>query len=526
MPIQPPELDDARRKNAVAAEIKRRGLALPDSLTEKRDQIALEMTKRGLVPYKTFAEFVKAKKPSLLKFEHIPKLIDVADRILAGILKYVLIMAPPRYLKSEIFSRLLPAYYLLRFPSRTFALTSHAAHLAWELAESARENFVRAGGKLSPETQAKARWQTAAADASGQQGEMWANGMGGGIIGKGFNLGGVDDPIHPDHAFSWTYRKKFETWWENTWLRAREPQAQMFFVMQRLAMEDPIEYLMKQEVEHGGKFALHWHVVCLDEVHSKDPLGRWSGPQGLPPSCTLEPDAREVGQILSPSRFSREEVMERQNQSTPLVVAAQRQQRPMRAEGDFWKLDWFKEREYEVLPDNAYNGADDWDTALTADEQNSASARIRSYRGPAQKDAPLIFPVYIDDVDFRWVKFPELVAWIQSCPGPHHVEAKASGKSAVQQLKAYGVIAHEVPVKGDKLQRASGVQPHVSAGRVYINVRVVEKLLWAEQQGLLRITAEQLQAGGEGLDVNDAFVQALHRHLGIHQPARPVARVV
>ncbi len=509
---------DERRLNAMAAEIKRRGLKPPKSVVAAH--VAKEVMRRGLIVHETFKSFVSAMQPETYRLEHIPKLVDVVDRLLDKALQHVLILAPPRYHKSQIFSRLLPAYYLLRNPARTFALASHADHLALELSEAARENFKRAGGKLAPESAAKRLWQTAHRDKSGRQGEMWATGMGGGVIGRGFHLGGVDDPIHPSHAFSWTRRHAFEVWWENVWLRGRESGAQMFFVMQRLGTEDPIDYLFRREQTHP----LHWHVVALDEVHSAEPLGRWSGPKGIPPSCTLEPDWREVGQVLAPSLFSPAEVKARRLEHTSYVVAAQRQQRPMSATGDFWQAAWF--RDYEELPEKAYNGAYDWDTAFGGDERNSATAMVYSFRGPAKQDKPDQFDVYVEDVDFRWVEFPALVEWMRTLSGPHHVEQKASGKSVVQQLKAYGLTAHEVPVKGDKLARASGVQPHVSAGRVYVNMRVKEKLLLAEQQGLLRLTAEQLQQGGGGTDLNDAFVQALHRHLGIHQERRPRVRFV
>lgn len=521
MPARIPDSPEQQRLNAIALEIKRRGLTPKPAVLEA--ETAIEMAHRGIGAkvYKTFRDYVAYLKPDILQFEHVPKLIDVVDRLLAGALKHVMILAPPRYYKSDVFSRLLPGYYLHHNPAQAFALASHAANLAWQLSEAARDNYTRSGGILSQTAQARARWQTVHRDAKGRPGEMWAVGMGASAIGKGFNLGGVDDPIDPAHVFSYAWRQKFELWWENDWLRAREPGAKMFFVMQRLGMDDPVDYLFRQELTER---ALGWHVVVLDEVHSEEPLGRWSGPRGLPPKCTLEPDARKVGQILAPSLFSIDEVKERQRQSTPFVVAAQRQQRPMRASGDFWQKSWFDQRTYDELPETAYNAGDDWDTALTADERNSASARVRSYRGPAEKNQTDNFPVYIHDVDFRWLEFPELVKWMLSLPGPHYVEEKASGKSAVQQLKAYGITAKEIPVKGDKLARASSVQPHVSAGRVWVHSKVVEKLLWAEQQGLLRITAEQLQVGGAGLDLNDAFVQALHRHLGIHQERRPAVR--
>lgn len=500
-------------REALIAEAEKRGHSVPPEL--RAWALRKEAMRRGLLIHPTFRSFVESEHQSLLQFEHIPKLISVADRVVAGELRYVMILAPPRYLKSEVFSRLLPAYYLLKFPRRMFSLACHAASLSLELSEAARENFVNAGGTLAAETAAKARWQVAGKGRSSMQGTMWAVGVhGGGALGRGFNLGVVDDPLHPDHAYSWMRRQHFKRWWENTWLRSLEPGAQMIFVMQRLHVEDPVDYLFRREVGEGEevKAPLHWHVVVMDEIKSSEPLGRWKGPRGLPSTCTVEPDERKEGAVLAPSRFSAEEVKERQAQN-PVITSAQRQQRPLRPSGDFWRLDWFET--YETLPRDAYDGGWDWDTAQTKEERNSASAYVRSFRGPALNEAKNVFNIYIEDVGFAWVEYPELIAWMKSYPGPHHIEAKSSGKSAAQSLKTYGISVSEVTVLGDKLARASAAQPAVAARRIYVKQGVVQKLLYAEQQGLLRITAEGLQMGGEGLDLNDAFVQALHRHLGI-----------
>jgi hypothetical protein len=232
--------------------------------------------------------------------------------------------------------------------------------------------------------------------------------------------------------------------------------------------------------------------------------------------------------VLAPSRFSPEAVKAAQKGAGPLTTASQRQQRPMQPTGEFWRSDWF-EGTYEDLPPNAYNGGKDWDTAYTEDERNSASAWVESYRGPAkpqQPGQPSEFDIYIHDVGWKWQEFPGQVSWMQSLSGPHYVEQKASGKSVVQALKAYHVVAYEVPVHGDKLARASAVQPAVSNGRVWVRGVAIQKLLWGERQGLLRVTAEALQFGGEGLDLNDAFVQALHRHLEIGAEKKRKVRVL
>jgi hypothetical protein len=332
------------------------------------------------------------------------------------------------------------------------------------------------------------------------------------MLGRGFHLGVLDDPTDPEKASSPTYQKRFIEWYPAKFLSRQDPKARVILVMQRLGVGDPVDFLFRREVGEDTPAApQHWHVVLCDEIKSNEPLGRWDGPMGLPPTCTLEPDERKTGELLAPTLFDAAEVERRQREAGPYVTAAQRQGRPMRPSGDFWKEGWFKNT-YDTLPPGAHNGGKDWDTAYTKEEANSATAYVESYRGAGKPDQ---FPIYIENVDWDWKEFPGLVSWMQSVVGPHYVEEKATGKSVVQALKVYGIKATPVAVKGDKFARAAAAQPAVANHRIYIRKAVLENLLYGEGQGLLRVTAEALQTSVGGLDVNDAFVQALHRHLGL-----------
>lgn len=454
---------------------------------------------------KGFREYVRKHNPTLLNYEHVPRLVDVAERIVAGSLPRVLVIMPPRYFKSEVFSRLLPGYYMRRRPDGKVGLASYGAQLAWELSEEARNYFEADGGMLRKETAAKRRWRNR------EGGEMWADGVGGSLLGRGWNLGVIDDPTDPEKAHSPTYQRRFEEWYPSKMLSRQEPEGALVIVMQRLGMDDPIDFLMRREVgEDTDEAPEHWHVVVCDEIRSNEALGRWDGPKGLPQTCTLEPDPRELGEVLAPSRFSLDQVVKLQRSSGTYVTAAQRQQRPAQPEGEFWKEGWFQV--YDELPAHAHNGGWDWDLAYTKNEANSASAGIESYRGPGGRDE---FPIYIEDVDWEWYEFPEMVNWIRGKGGPHYIEDKASGKSAHQSLQRENVAAHAVQVDGgDKFARASGVQSIAANNRVHVNRKVLRRLLHGERQGLLRVRSETLLAGGPDLDVNDAFVQALNRHTG------------
>lgn len=496
---------------AAIAVARQRGLPVPSELMQ---QVAeQEAGKRGLLN-RTFRDFISAANPTLLNYTHIPKLVDVGQRIIDGALDRVLVMLPPRYLKTEVFSKLLTAYYLLHHRKRHVAVTSYVARLTWEISAASRTAFRLGGGKISEETSAKDRWVTS------DGGEMWAIGMGGGILGHGYHLGIVDDPIDPKKARSPHFRQLFEDWWPNTWLSRQERgHGQILVVMQRLGPEDPIDFLLRREVGERTLAAPEkWHVVVMDEIKSDEPLGRWNGPRGLPPTCTLEPDERQKGEVLSPTWIPEAIVKQAQAGAGPLTTASQRQQRPMAAEGVFWKIEWFTE--YQQLPAHAYNRGKDWDTAYG--EGQADSAWVDSARGTATREAPDEFTIYVEDCGWGDWDAPALVKKMHELPGPHHIEAKASGKSAAQWLKTYGIRAVEVTVAGDKLARATAAQPAVMQGRILVSARASQKLLWGEGQGLLRVTAEGLLEGARGLDLNDAFVQAIHRHLGLSEKKRTV----
>lgn len=507
---------DLRLKIAIEQAVKRK-LPLPAVI---RAQIFGELAgQRGITTLNTFQEFVQTVNPSLLQFEHVHKAIPTCERIITGELSRVLVLWPTQYHKSEIFSRLLPACFLLKHPSRKVALASYNADLAWTLSGEARDNYAAAGGKFRNDSSgAKRYWETGRV--RGQPGGMMATSVGGRMLGFGFHLGIVDDPVDPQQAKSRIYQRRFAQWWSSKWLRGGRATGQIVFVMQRLAMDDPVAWILKQE-EELGEHAHKWHILAFDEVKSDEPFGRWTGPRGFPSTCTVEPDDRKKGEVLSPKWYPADKVKQIQARMSPLDVAAMRQQRPMLPTGDFWLLKWFEKNTYSTLPSDAHNGGWDWDTAYTKEEENSATAGVKSYRSPGNKDTR---KVYIDDVDWDWLEFPQLIEWLKNRQGPHHVEKKASGKSVVQALLAYNVRAEEVPVIGDKLARASAAQPAVQNNRVYVHERVLKKLLYGDGQGLLTVTAEALQLGGEGLDLNDAFVQAIWRQLEINiEPKRKAA---
>src|SRR4051794_13492563 len=82
---------------------------------------------------KSFRSFVEYANPRFEFYKHCQLLSDVIERVIAGEIKRLIICMPPRHGKSELISRLLPAYFLLRSPAKFVGLASYSYGLAGTL---------------------------------------------------------------------------------------------------------------------------------------------------------------------------------------------------------------------------------------------------------------------------------------------------------------------------------------------------------------------------------------------------------
>jgi len=150
-------------------------------------------------------------------------------------------------------------------------------------------------------------------------------------------------------------------------------------------------------------------------------------------------------------------------------------------------------------PEDLSSYGTDWDTAYTDKETNDASAFCTSGMADGK--------VYIDRVGYARLEFPGLLKYMTLRPGPHYIEAKASGKSAKQTLKQNGIPAIEVQVSGgDKVARTRFATPMAEAGLVYVRESLLDMIYNDSEQGLLHFP------NGKHDDLNDVIVQAIQRH--------------
>ena len=461
---------------------------------------------------RNYREYVNMVRPGFVWYRHCEVVGEVLEAVAAGEIQNAMFFMPPRHSKSEMVSRCFSGYYVRKYPDRWVGLASYSSALARGLSRDARDRFAGSGGQIRQDVRGVMEWMTP------EGGGMWSAGVGGPITGKGFNLGVIDDPYkNQEEARSVAVRRARNDWYEGVWLFRREPNASQILVMTRWNDLDMAGFILDKETEIAE--SLGWHVVALEAE-------KLATTYSIPKTCTLEDDWREPGEPLCPERFDKK-ALAKIKANSGRFWHAEWQQRPTADEGDVWKRDWFAKAaaspdlirwprkaedlagksEQELVAIEAEDAkkirlqdiGNDWDTAYTESEENSASAFVRMGRSSSGD-------IYVIGLGWDWYEFPDLVRRMEAEGGPDYVEKKATGKSAVQVLRKAGRFAREVAVSGaDKISRAKMASVAVETGRVHVLTTLLTKLLDDQKQGILNFP------NGAHDDLNDAFVQGINR---------------
>lgn len=290
----------------------------------------MELKSQELSPAKklSFREFIEKTDPKFVFYEHIAKLIAVLQRVADGEITRLMVFEPPRHGKSELISRKFSAYYLYLYPERWVAITSYAAKLAYSLSRSARAHFTFGDGELSGNAAAVEYWMT------GQNGGLWAAGVGGSATGFGYHLGIIDDPLKDaEEANSEVIREKHKDWYRSVFSTREEPGGAIIIVNTRWNEDDLVGWLLAQETDEDGE-PERWHIVNMPAIAEE--------PASFPPTCTVEPDDRKIGEPLCPERYPLNKLQRLQKRIGEYFWGALFQQRPRPKDGEMFKRQWFK----------------------------------------------------------------------------------------------------------------------------------------------------------------------------------------
>jgi predicted phage terminase large subunit-like protein len=290
---------------------------------------------------------------------HIKAIAYQLERVRRGEINRLIINMPPRHLKSLTVSVAFPAFLLGHEPGHRIFAISYGSELSSKHASDFRSIvqsswYARAFPKMRITRSLEDEVITS------QKGSRKATSVGGALTGMGGNYFIIDDPQKPADAQSQSRRDTLNQWVSNTLMSRLDNKetGAIIVVMQRVHMDDLPGFLM---TERKG-----WEVLSLPaiaDVEERIQIG------------DNEFYHRQAGEALHPAHESLETLLRLQQELGPDVYAAQYQQCPVPAGGNWIKREWICYYEKNELPERTRRTKifQSWDTAAKDGAQNDFS---------------------------------------------------------------------------------------------------------------------------------------------------------
>ena len=315
-------------------------------LAYEEQQMAMDRSPGGLAAIITEGRELQA--PHL-------KMIDQAfQRIANGEQLQVMLTCPPRHGKSQRVSRWGPLWYLRRHPTHRVMIASYGAELADDHGRWVRDQLKEYSGtlgiRLNPASHAANRFDLEQPRGSSVRGGMVTAGVGGGLTGKGFDLGIIDDPFKGnDDSGSPAQRDRVYDWYRSVFYTRRAPGASIILVNTRWHEDDLSGRLLQNE-------AHRWIQIDLPAIADSpnDPLGR------------------EIGQALWPSQYDEADLADTRETLGERIWYSMYQQKPRPLEGGVWKWAWISGNRLDV---KAWPGIEPTRVVVAVDHAGGDSLR-------------------------------------------------------------------------------------------------------------------------------------------------------
>ena len=300
-------------------------------------QVKAELARRSLI------DFVSYTMPNFQQgwFNRIiaQELQQFYFDVMAGKQPRLLIQAPPRSGKSELFSRRFPAWAFGKNPDLQMIAASYSADLSsrmnrdvqriidsQEYSDIFPDTSFSANSQASPSSNKNIR-NSEIFEIAGRKGAYRSAGVGGGITGMGADIAIIDDPVKDaKEANSQTVRDSVWDWYTSTFYTRLSPKSGILLGMTRWH-EDDLAGRLLEEAKKGGD---QWRVVSFPAIAEEDE------------------EYRNEGDALHPERYNLEHLSKIKKAVGSQAWNALYQQRPSSKGGDIIKGAWFKR--YSVLP--------------------------------------------------------------------------------------------------------------------------------------------------------------------------------
>jgi hypothetical protein len=257
---------------------------------------------------------------------HVSVIAHALERCRRGDLKRLVIIIPPRQLKSTIVSVALPAYLLGRNPSAKIICASYGTQLAMDLSNKTRkvlnapwyqEAFPNT--KIGPS-------DTQAYFVTTEGGYRLATTPGGAMTGIGADFIILDDPQKAADMVHESSRNETKLWLDDTvYSRFDNPKTGVLIVvMQRLHEDDLVGHI----TQAGG-----WEVIKIPVLAEED--------HDYQMSDNVVHRSKK-GEFLQPELFGQKEFDDLRNSMGTANFYAQYQQSPVPPAGNLFDWKWFR----------------------------------------------------------------------------------------------------------------------------------------------------------------------------------------
>jgi phage terminase large subunit-like protein len=274
--------------------------------------------------------------PSFLVNWHIDRLTSKIQSWMTTPNGRMMVFAPPRHGKSEVVSRLLPAWLLGRNPDCHVMAGTHTHNLSTDLCLDVQEIMddpryqevfpgvrlkrVRGGDDADKAATRLANEFTVV----GRRGRYEATSVNAAIVGKGYDFGILDDPVAgAAEASSPIERARLARWFATSFATRAAPNAPILLMHQRWNLNDLAGSLLAAA---SNANADQWDFLSFPAILEKPTAG----------------DPRQVGEALWPERYPLEYLLSRKAANTPSDWLAIYQQMPIQEGGALFREDWFR----------------------------------------------------------------------------------------------------------------------------------------------------------------------------------------
>ena len=382
---------------------------------------------------------------------HLDAELFFAARVAESDFRFGMVNIPPRSLKSEIFSVMLPAFLLGQDPGCKIICVSYSQPLA-EKFGAATLRIMESDWYVQAFPHTILSKKSAGELRTTRGGTRFATSVNGQATGRGGDVIIVDDPLKAGDAESEAIRNSTNEWIASTLFTRLDDkrEGRLILVAQRLHQDDPCGHMLQKG---------DWEVLSVPAIATEDRTYDLGNGRSY---------YRPKGELLHAVREPLEALDELKLQLGSRRFAAQYQQEPVPFDGSFFKRDWLKtDPEFRRKPGDRVIQA--WDAASKDGDQNDYSVCVTAVIRRRQ--------IHVIDVFRARLTFPALKRKVidlarEYRPAKLIIEDAAAGTQLIQVLMAEQPARVPLPIgvraSNSKIERAMPAADKAEQGAILL----------------------------------------------------------